>query len=67
MTMWLPACSLLTPTVRVKLATDCTWFGDQRFTEETKAWLTREPWPDYVREDLDKVADNNDLAAKFCQ
>lgn len=53
--------------MRVKLATDCTWFGDQRFTEETKAWLTREPWPDYVREDLDKVADNNDLAAKFCQ
>lgn len=59
-------CSFLTPTVRVKIATDCTWFEDQTMTEETKDWLTREPWPGHVREDFDRIADNNDLAKKFC-
>jgi len=63
----LSACSFLTPTIRVKLATDCTWFESQKFSEETKAWLTREPWPDYVKQDLDKIADNNDLAERFCE
>jgi len=54
------------PTFRAVVVTDCAWFGDQIFSDETKAWLTREPWPNYVREDLDKIADNNDLAKKFC-
>jgi hypothetical protein len=61
------SCSLLTPTVRVKLATDCTWFADQHFSDETKAVLKdMQPWPKYLNEDLNKIRQNNELAEKFC-
>lgn len=62
----LTGCSLFTPTVRVKFDPACQWFEDQTFSQETKDWLTRETWPDYVRQDLDKVADNNDLFKEEC-
>jgi len=35
-------------------------------SDDTIAWITREPWPIYVREDFDRIADNIDLAKKFC-
>ena len=66
MMTWLSACSFFTPTVKVKVETDCIWFEDQTMTELTKDWLTREPWPDYVREDFDKIGDNNDLFKRHC-
>ena len=59
----LSACS----SIRVKVESDCIWFEDQTFTQQTKDWLARNPWPDHVRDDLDKVADNNDLYKKHCQ
>lgn len=61
--MWLTGCS----GIPVKVDVDCAWFDDQSFSEETKAWLLREPWPEYVREDFDKVADNNDLYKRYCE
>ena len=61
----LAACS--GPGVRLKVDADCAWFRDQTMSPETKAWLGRQkPWPDYVRRDLDKIADNNDLAKAHC-
>ncbi len=63
----LSGCSYLTSGITVKMGTDCLWFKNQKLSDETIAWLTREDWPDYVREDLDKIADNNDLAEKYCE
>ena len=67
MMMSLTGCSYFMNGISVKVETDCIWFKDQQFSDETKAWLAREPWPDHVREDFDKVADNNDLAKEYCQ
>lgn len=64
MMMCLTACS----GIKVSVDTDCMWFEDQSFSDETKLWLReKQPWPDYVRSDFDKVADNNDLAKKYCE
>lgn len=68
MMMFSTGCSYLHNGITVKVETDCLWFDNQEFSEETKQWLaSQQPWPDYVREDLDKVADNNDLAKDYCK
>jgi len=61
----LTACSI---PLDVRVTTDCAWFADQHFRPETKAWIMRdgEP-PAHVREDLERVARNNEKAAEFCR
>ncbi len=40
---------------------DLFWLEPVEFSQETKDWLMeRSPWPDYVREDINKVATLND-------
>ena len=40
---------------------DLSWLDTIEFSEETKSWLMdRSPWPDYVKEDLNKIANLND-------
>lgn len=62
--LFLAGCSI---PLDVKISTDCLWFGDQSFSDETKAWVVRdgEP-PQHVKDDLNKVRKNNLKAKEFC-
>lgn len=51
----------------VRVATDCDWFGDQSFSDATKAWIVRDgDPPQHVKDDLNRVRKNNLKAKEFC-
>lgn len=65
------ACSLLLAgcaiPLDIRVTADCLWFSDQSFSDETKAWIRRDgDPPQHVKDDLNKVAKNNDKSKEFC-
>lgn len=61
--MFLTGCSGIT----VKVATDCAWYRPNQLDDQSKAWLRdHQPWPLGFVDFLNGVADNNDLAERFC-
>lgn len=52
--------------IRVKVATDCAWAEEIRFSEATKTWLENQEWPNSALEDFNQIAVHNELFTKFC-
>ena len=60
--IFLSACS----GIRVKVATDCAWAEEIRFSAKTKIWLEDLDWPLEAAEDFNQIAIHNDLYERFC-
>tara|TARA_B100000470_G_scaffold72642_1_gene55496 strand:- start:843 stop:1088 length:246 start_codon:yes stop_codon:yes gene_type:complete len=45
---------------------ECAWYGQVKFSEDTKQWLLQNNPPPIVSEDLAQVAKNNDIYLEVC-
>ena len=52
--------------IRVKVATDCSWAEPIEISNETLDYLIRDEAPRAVVDELNDIADHNDLYKKFC-
>lgn len=62
----LSACSSIT----VKFDPTCDWFEDQQLTKASKEWIRDhkhgQPFPDFLKKDLNEIADNTQLSIRNC-
>jgi len=52
--------------IRVKVATDCSWAEPIEISDETLDFLVVDDSPPQVVDELNAIADHNDLYERFC-
>lgn len=53
--------------LRIKVATDCTWYEPVALSQATEDWLAELEWPEPFFEEIKRMGDNEENFNDFCE